>query len=494
MTEFLFLCRHTYRWAVILIIIIFAVCFLPLYYTSIHLKSQQDKGSIHPLANQLRNSSTTNSDKSHKYGYVVGMIYSGQQGAGVQALMSLQCFIGSFGLPMQILEPVISSTKFESYHSIDNQSLLTSFSDMFDITHFNIVSENAGLASLVTMKDFVVDAPKVTILVVTIRHQASYGRQKRVSSVSIIWSSENTSLCYQLNNTMLSVRKFTQSGGFCIKRVVSVIVFPKSGNSFELFNKADLYDKVFGPFYPHDVTLIFSEWRTPWYVANSSHVASKCQEMKLKSKKAQFRPSPQLLADVKYYKERFLNSSNSLAVMLRLERMLLLLKKRENIEKEMKKCLDEVVSTASDIWQRKNQRGIPMVTLDLGKYGSGSWVSSMDVNKFNWNMIMKLAKDTLSTLFNSQWGFEEWERSFIKAARRHENSGYIAAVQRTLASQAECLVLAGGGNFQELAMRDYMRNHPNKGSWCIHLVCAVNQEQLQTEIIQSMTTLMFNDL
>ena len=478
-------------------IIMFAVCFLPLCYTSIHLKSQQDKSSIHPLTNQFPNSSATNSDKSHKYGYVVGMVYSGQQGAGVQALMSLQCFIGSFGLPMQILEPAISSTKFGSYHSIDNQSLLTSFSDMFDITHFNTVSENAGLASLVTMKDFIVDAPKVTILVVT-RHQTSYGQHKCVNSVSIIWSGENTSLCYQLNNTvtvtMHSLRKFTMSGGFCIKRVVSVIVLPKSGNSFELFNKTDLYDKVFGPFYPHDVTLIFSEWRTPWYIANSSHVPSRCQEMKLKSKKAQFRPSPQLLADVKYYKEHFLNSSNSLAIMLRFERMLLLLKKRGNIEKEMKKCLDEVVSTASNIWRRKNQRGIPMVTLDIGKYGSGSWVSSMDVKQLNWSKITKLAKETLSTLFNNQLGFEEWEMSFSKAARRYGNGGYIAAVQRTLASQAECLVLAGGGNFQELAMRDYMRNHPNKGNWCIHLVCAVNQEQLQTEIIQSMTTLRFDSL
>lgn len=483
-----------------MIMTMFAVCFLPLYYTSIHLKSQQDKGSIHPMLGllenhlpQLSNSAINNRNvgESHKYGYVVGMIYSGQQVAGIQALMSLQCFIGSLGLPMLILEPVITSTKFGSYHSIDNQSLLTSFSDIFDITHFNIVSENAGLVSLVTTKDFVIDAPKIAILVVT-RHKPSYGQHKHLNSLSVIWSSEQKSQCYQLNNnSMHNLRHFTQSGGFCIKRVVS---FPKSGNGFELFNKTDLYDKVFGPFYPREVTLIFNEWRTPWYIANSSHVPSKCKEIKLKSKKAQFRPSPQLLADVKYYKEHFLNNSSSLAIMLRLERMILLLQKGEDIEKEIKKCLDEVVSTASDIWQRKNKRDIPMVTIDLGKYGSGSWVSSMEGKTLNWSKITKLAKETLSMLFNNQWGFEEWETSFTKAAKHNENSGYIAAVQRTLASQAECLVLAGGGNFQELAMRDYMRNHPNKGNWCIHLVCAINEEQLKTEIIQSMTTLRFDSL
>ena len=84
--------------------------------------------------------------------------------------------------------------------------------------------------------------------------------------------------------------------------------------------------------------------------------------------------------------------------------------------------------------------------------------------------------------------------TFTNATKRIENSGYIAALQRTLASQAECLVLAGGGNFQELAMRDYMRNHPNKRNWCIHAVCAIDEERLISEIKQSLTTLRFDQL
>ena len=485
----------------IVIAAVLAVCFLPLCYTSVY----HETGNFHKPRNQGWPASfpkttqasigTVSRRDLHKYGYVLGLSYVGQQGAGIQALMSLQCFIGSVGLPMQILEPVITATKFESHHTIDSQSPSTSFSDIFDITHFNLVSKSNGLASLASMKEFVADAPKVVILVIT-KRQPSYGRRKAASSLNVIWSSDNTSHCYQPNNSMPSLPIFVQSGGYCIQRVVSIVVFQNGGRSTELFTETNFYDTLLGPYRPREVTLIFDEWRTPWYVSKKlNHKSSECQEMKLKSKKAQFRPSPHLLADVKYYKERFLNSSNSLAIMLRMERMLLLFQRRQDVENQIQKCLGEVVNIASDIWKRKKQhRTPPMVTLDLGKYGSGSWESSIVNGKSNLGKITKLAKEALSTLFNHQWSFEKWETSFMEAAKGHENSGYIAAIQRTLASQAECLVLAGGGNFQELAMRDYMRNHPDKGSWCIHLVCAINEEQLKTEIMQSLTALRFDSL
>ena len=49
--------------------------------------------------------------------------------------------------------------------------------------------------------------------------------------------------------------------------------------------------------------------------------------------------------------------------------------------------------------------------------------------------------------------------------------GYVAAIQRTIASRADCLVLVGGGHFLKLALGDYLKFHPNHSSWCIHTVC-----------------------
>lgn len=80
------------------------------------------------------------------------------------------------------------------------------------------------------------------------------------------------------------------------------------------------------------------------------------------------------------------------------------------------------------------------------------------------------AKLLIMDLYSNKLTFEEWEESFNKATGGVKNNGYIAALQRTLASRAKCLVLVGGGSFQELALKDYLKNHPNKEDHCIHLL------------------------
>ena len=57
--------------------------------------------------------------------------------------------------------------------------------------------------------------------------------------------------------------------------------------------------------------------------------------------------------------------------------------------------------------------------------------------------------------------------SFTESIGGIEDSSYIAALQCTLASRAECLILVGGGMFQELTMKKYMSTH-EKANWCIH--------------------------
>ena len=87
------------------------------------------------LNNQV-NPSLRRSYDSADFGYVVTLRYTGQQGTGIQALMSLQCFIGSLNLSMYILEPSMTRTSFGSSISQIHNSSSLKFSDMFDVTHF----------------------------------------------------------------------------------------------------------------------------------------------------------------------------------------------------------------------------------------------------------------------------------------------------------------------------------------------------------------------
>ena len=55
---------------------------------------------------------TAHTVHGESYGYVVAGSFSGQQGAGIQALISLQCWAASFSLPIRILEPLLSRYYF----------------------------------------------------------------------------------------------------------------------------------------------------------------------------------------------------------------------------------------------------------------------------------------------------------------------------------------------------------------------------------------------
>ena len=69
--------------------------------------------------------------------------------------------------------------------------------------------------------------------------------------------------------------------------------------------------------------------------------------------------------------------------------------------------------------------------------------------------LTEKSKQLLNSLFNNELSFSEWEESFTRATGGVGNSGYIqAALQRTLASRAKCLILIGGGTFQDLALKD----------------------------------------
>ena len=429
-----------------------------------------------------------------KLGYIVALVYSGQQGAGIQALTSLQCWAGSFHLPMSIMEPLIMKTaitampKTRVHDSKRNQtSIQLSFGDFFDLEYFNSVSKKNGYAQLASREEFFKKAPRKTIVVIMKNIPRNTSEDKRVTH--LVWSSNNSDVCYQ-SKQLPQLQPFTKQG-FCIIRVISSLhSFARSS----IFSADDMKQTIFGSLSPSDVTLIFTIWRTPWYVPvkqNSKDKTIECKRIGNIGTKHQFQPSQRLLDDVMRYEQQFLDSHNTLAVMLRIERMLGFLQQYQanssrrqasNGPWTVDKCLNQVVKLTKQL-QKKRHYGQPYVTLDVGKYGSKSWNQSLFIKKGNsMEQLEKQAKLTLMQLYSNQWTFEQWETSFSKAARGVENSGYIAAVQRTIASRAECLVLVGGGTFQDLALQGYMYNHPDRTKWCIHLICVLNEKSVKEKI------------
>ena len=185
------------------------------------------------------------------------------------------------------------------------------------------------------------------------------------------------------------------------------------------------------------------------------------------------RPSPRLISDVKFYEKTFLNSHNDVAVMFRLEHIYRFLKHQTDGNSSdpwtLEKCFHKAIETTLSL----QNRGRPMITVDLGKYGSAT-VSSELRSIISEKKLTEKTISLMSPLFGDKISsFEEWEDSFSQTTEGVENSAYIAALQRTLASRAKCLILVGGGTFQKMSYDDYIINHPNKEDQCVNLICSL---------------------
>ena len=403
--------------------------------------------------------------------YVVNFKYPGQQGAGVRAIASFQCFLGSINQQLSIVEPYVEGTNFRGYTNDDTNNI--KFSDIFDFGHFNAASRERGYAELVKMEEFVRWSPKYTILFLI----------KTAGSKRVIWTSEFGSEGVKCLREMDMERLDTEDQqaivnsqemlykikrkGVCIVRVIAMDAHWKKEQTLEHTTRF-----IFDQWLPQEVTLIFNFWSeySSFPISTSVNGINCKLEFITNGTKYQFQPSQRLLRDARIYEERFLGGNNSIAVMIRVERTLEYLKERRSERKigDLTECFKEVMNLTKEI---AGPLVLPLVTMDIGRYGSRSFnKKKRDKN------IVDISKDMLRTLYQNKWSFKSWEKSFIQASDGTTNSGYIGALQRTLASRAKCLILMGGGNYQALAVQNYIDNHEEEMKNCIHLVCAISKK------------------
>ena len=454
-------------------------------YTRLRLTFSSNRPTPLSVSYALKSNTVTkvtangSNNREIKHGYIVSLKYSGQQGAAVRALASQLCWVGSFSLPMYIVEPFIVN----SVMGVPAQEINTvpRLSDYFDTAYFNSRSAKAGFALLTTWEDFLDNAPRNAILV-----QLSMSpRGKPLIKTSVVWEATTTVPCFT-SNTSMSLRFLIRYANICITKVVKIPCMSASGKTF---TAEEMNNVMFGKRSPNEVTLIFMLWRTPWIIPNSRSNGqnSVCGFNAVVGDK--LRPSLKLLRNAEDYKRLYLNAKTFLAVMLRTEHSINALSRSSAYRTTssadklaIDSCLQEVLNLA----QKLQKIGGVFTTADVGRFASGTWKQTFSKFKFSSQQkahTFQAVKDTVVALYKNKLTFEEWEESFSKATGGIQDGGYIAALQRTIASQADCLILMGGGNFQRLALQEYLHNHPDKSKQCFHMVCEENLSVSDTGVI-----------
>ena len=382
--------------------------------------------------------------------------YAGQQGSGVLSLSTFQCFLTSIhGKNALIAEP-----KFKDSYFLTYATSKLSFSSLLDLDHFNKESSRIGYPGMINLEKFIKESPRQAVYI-CIRGFSGTSRQKMVwqaprinGSVKCLQDDDIQSLSGQYHHQSIY-------SNWCIVRVVELwatLVRKWNGKGAPTVNS--VHKLVFGEWSPAEVTLLFtlfSFYKYPPLIVPSTTIDC----TKIKQTRTQFQPAKRIIQDAETYKDMFLGGENRLAIMLRVER--LVIGSRGNPLVAVKKCFSEVFK----LKRKLAVNFIPLVTIDVGgRYGTGT------SNNNQMKDAIKYSKEAFESLYNNTWSVSAWEESFTKAAGGITDRGYIAALQRVLASRADCLVLVGGGDFQTLAAQDFMHYH--NSSECIHLVCDNN--------------------
>ena len=429
---------------------------------------------------------------SISYGYVMSLRYGGQQTGAVGSLASLQCWIKSFDLPMVIAEPAVRHSKMFTTHLEGFR-----FGDLFDIEKFN----NLGVGKrefgqIAEWGNFLEDAPRSIVFV-----QINDPKDEEYHSVhEQLWETSLTSVD-TANCTLPPSLQFLERYKFCITQFVNFTIHGKNpfktNDLYSPFPPEQVHKYLFQNLQPEEVTLVIDHWLPMYCIPNSKLVNPEvCRNVHYSGRSLMY-ASSHLLKDVQRYENLFLLPRTTLAVLIRSEHLISWAAMNcQTKEGEVNKTklmhilhvyLDTIIDTARNI---KRRQGRTFVTLDAGKYGSSSWRSMFSRGGYSElrEPILQALKETLLSLDNSINTFEEWEESFNESTGGVTDPGYIAALQRTIGSRADCLILAGGGTFGLGALSEYVHHHPDTSEHCYQfLAMASKYRTLYQDAMQQLT-------
>ena len=401
----------------------------------------------------------------NRTGYVLALAFREQQTKASVNIFSLQCWAKT--LYVYIVEPyVIDSRLVFPMEPATMQSEALRFRDLFDITIWQRVTAQHGFAPLAGWESFLADAPRELIVV-----RFKYVRQSIIESYK-----EKGQKAYHL--AMNNEYKYgcTKTAEFSAKldhlvsmhnfKVVREVCFNfENGDELTLsqFNR-----HIYRETAPRHATVLMEEWRGLAVNTNGKRIVvyDACwTETQVDSGRYSW-PSQHIICDAQAYKKRYLKTSGYIALMVRTEKFLTFGESKDHNFQNIGRCLNKTIRA----WNRLKQKTglkLTFLSIDVGKYGSTSLTEKHSHKKYL--PYLHLYKNFFKQVYGPSSTIESWESSF-ESITNIRDTGYIGSLQKTLVSQAQCIVFSGGGSFQKHAKYMHETITPSSKEPCIQVV------------------------
>ena len=381
----------------------------------------------------------------------MAMHYSDQMTSASANVMNLQCFAAQHLKHVKVVEPFlhpIGSTfgvaLSPSFVELKPQDMnRVRLSDVFDIAEWTDYAKSREYAPLISWEDFMTRSPKQFILV---HHQ---------------WQTKE---CDQ--SMVNATKEFVTENDFTVVKQVC-INFRYTG----VMSPQKLCDTIYGELKPSEVVVIINHWGgiegsvRNYRFSITGTLCNRGRDSHL------WHHSKQLSTDVQEYSRRYMNNTRQyVAVMVRVEYFAIhhgLNKLSATIQRQkLMECFSNISQKVKKVKHERNINST-LLTMDVGKYGSIN-LRTETSSRMNIDVLYKALPQFFFDMFGRTFTQEMWEDSFTSVAR-FDVSGYIAIMQKELAANSVCLIVAGGGSFQGSTKILYKELHPS--SECIISVC-----------------------
>ena len=400
--------------------------------------------------------------------YILTQSFGGQMTRAIKNMMLQQCVAGLLAGPSSnIVEPF--SANSDLYHSprfwkdLETEKIHEAprFSDFYDLEYYNQKSKEDGSAQLVTWQYFLTNAPRNAVVLVLPQRSCANNTQEDASRVNL---SSHCTFSKDFDNFITELKRYN----FVIKKVICV----SCTGEHRPLTMSELYREL----YPEqNVTVLVNLWGNLKKTSGWLQVPHVCNSCEASSTLTRLRHSSLVDIHTQYYKDNIIQSKRYIAVMLRIERFLTD-QKIERTNVSLSSCINSALEIHDQL-----KRGTPnngtFLTLDVGRFGSHIMQKTNAVSKLAANVehsvesITSLAEVAVSHLYSGKYTLDSWEDTFVEASGGITEMGYIATLQRDIATKADCLILMGGGYYQQVAAYQYIKHHPNRSSRCLFTVC-----------------------
>ena len=420
--------------------------------------SDDDKAFFHHIENTSKNHSVitniyeANNINASIKGMILVTLYAEQQVGAAMNLFSLQKWAKLVGA--SVVEPFVHNSMFKLPVVSSEKQLAAQlrYSDYFDIDIWNNMSIAMNGTPLIPWEEFIDKAPKKYIFV------AILNSFNKVETAIYIGDE-----IMKQKHCSDSFNHLTNKYSFYIDHLLQVKLVRRVCLSFykTIMHIDNFTETIYGNFSSSDVIVWFQVWKG---FAHHDRVRV-LQQYFFRSKKtfAMLHTSKRISDDSKKYIKIFLNSEPGLYTAISIRTVLrgkyLPRSDHSSFFHDCIKKLGSVISSISIVNSTK------FVAIDLGRFGD-----SIAGNYIDKNLISDIETDVFQTVYNNSLTMQKWEQSFIQATNGITDSGYIAALQRTVVESSQCLVLFGGkSNFQRTLSSTYKEKHINAS--CIYEVC-----------------------